>query len=54
LRRKLNSGHAIDVSGHPTYGGAYTEGGFKEGKDYGDAKLVHRPAEIGWHPSLPR
>jgi hypothetical protein len=35
-----NNGDAIDVSGYPTYGGAYIlpEGVFKEGKDYCDAK----------------
>jgi hypothetical protein len=54
MRRKLNSGDAIDVSGYPTYGGAYIlpEGVFKEGKDYCDAKRERWTWSIGRRKSM--
>ena len=34
MRRKINSGEAIDVAGLPMYGGSYILPTFHDGKDY--------------------
>lgn len=47
MRRKLNAGECIDVSGLPTYGGAYVLPAFVEGKDYCNARTERWIWSIG-------
>jgi len=47
MQRKLESGHCIDVSGYPRYGGAYILPQFWDGKDYCNAQTERWIWSIG-------
>lgn len=47
MRRKLNSGEAIDVSSLPTYGGAYILPTFTEDVDYCNSRTERWIWSIG-------